>query len=289
MLRRVKTTERSDAAGLDAAGSGPAGPVGHGAGEGNASELRGSRGGGDDRGLNLSVVIPLYNEEDNLEQLHERLHIVLSRLEISYEIIFVDDGSEDRSAEILRKLSSIDSHVRVITFEANAGQSAAFDAGFARARGEIVITLDADLQNDPADIPRVLDAMSRYDVVCGWRVKRNDPWIRRVSSRIANGVRNALSQETIRDTGCSLKGFRREHLAKLKLYDGMHRFLPTLLKMEGCSVIELPVNHFPRFAGKSKYGIRNRVFRSFRDLFAVRWMKARQLRYRIKSEEGGEV
>jgi glycosyltransferase involved in cell wall biosynthesis len=285
-LPRVKTTERSDSAGIQAAGGGPAGSVGHADGGGSASEPRGS--GGEPRGLSLSVVIPVYNEEENLDRLHGQLHAVLSRLGVSYEILFVDDGSEDASAEILHKLSSIDSHVRVITFESNAGQSSAFDAGFARARGDNVVTLDADLQNDPADIPKVLDAMSRCDVVCGWRVKRNDPWIKRLSSRIANGVRNALSQETIRDTGCSLKGFRREHLARLKLYDGMHRFLPTLLKMEGCSVIEIPVNHLPRFAGKSKYGIRNRVFRSFRDLLAVRWMKARRLRYRIKSEEGGE-
>ncbi len=237
--------------------------------------------------LDLSVVIPVYNEAENLGPLHERLHAVLPRQGLAYEILFVDDGSIDRSPEVLRKLVSMDPHVRVITFERNAGQSAAFDAGFRRARGEIVVTLDADLQNDPADIPKILEEMKRFDVVCGWRIKRNDTWLRRVSSTIANGVRNRLSNETIRDTGCSLKGYRRDHLARLKLYDGMHRFLPTLLKMEGCTVTEVPVSHHPRQAGVSKYGIGNRVFRSFRDLFAVRWMKARHLDYRIRSDEGG--
>ncbi len=237
--------------------------------------------------LDLSVVIPVYNEAENLEALHERLHAVLPRLGLSYEILFIDDGSVDPSPEILRKLLSIDPHVRVVTFARNAGQSAAFDAGFRRARGGIVLTLDADLQNDPADIPKILEEMKRFDVVCGWRTKRNDTWVRRVSSKIANGVRNRLSNETIRDTGCSLKGYRREHLARLKLYDGMHRFLPTLLRMEGCTVTEIPVSHHPRRAGVSKYGIGNRVFRSFRDLLAVRWMKARHLDYRIRSDEGG--
>jgi glycosyltransferase involved in cell wall biosynthesis len=237
--------------------------------------------------LDLSVVIPVYNEADNLDALHERLHAVLPRLSLAYEILFVDDGSVDRSPEVLRKLASLDPHVRVIRFERNAGQSAAFDAGFRGARGEIVVTLDADLQNDPADIPKILAEMKRFDVVCGWREKRNDTWVRRVSSRIANSVRNRLSGETIRDTGCSLKGYRREHLARLKLYDGMHRFLPTLLKMEGCTVTEVPVSHHPRRAGVSKYGIGNRVFRSFHDLLAVRWMKTRRLHYRIKSDEGG--
>jgi dolichol-phosphate mannosyltransferase len=238
--------------------------------------------------LRLSVVIPVYNEEGNLEPLHERLRATLSGLGITYELLFIDDGSKDRSPAILRRLAAADDHVRVITFERNAGQTAAFDAGFRKARGELIVTLDADLQNDPADIPKILDAMKDADAVCGWRVKRRDTIVRRMSSRIANAVRNGLSQETIRDTGCSLKGFRREHLARLKLYNGLHRFLPTLLRMEGYSVLEVPVNHLPRHAGDSKYGIGNRVFRSFHDLLAIRWMKSRQLRYRIKSEEGGE-
>jgi glycosyltransferase involved in cell wall biosynthesis len=269
ILPRVKTTDSSDPVAARPAGG---------------SDARRDPSSGD---LDVSVVIPVYNEEANLEPLHERLDAVLPGIGLSYEILFIDDGSADGGPEILRKLVSLDPHVRVLTFERNAGQSAAFEAGFRAARGEVVITLDADLQNDPADIPRVLEQLEAYDVVCGWRAKRNDNWIRRASSKIANGVRNALSNETIRDTGCSLKGYRRAHLSRLKLYDGMHRFLPTLLKMEGCTVTEIPVAHHPRVAGVSKYGIGNRVFRSFRDLLAVRWMKARQLRYRIKSDEGG--
>jgi glycosyltransferase involved in cell wall biosynthesis len=272
----VQTTGRNDA--VD--------PVKGGEG---VSDKHGSQGAGRPRSLGLSVVIPVFNEEGNLEPLHERLHAVLSGLGLSYEILFIDDGSGDRSPEVLGKLASLDRHVRVITFAANAGQTAAFDAGFRKARGEIVVTLDADLQNDPADIPRVIDAMAQADAVCGWRVKRQDSVVRRLSSKIANAVRNSLSDETIRDTGCSLKGFRRAHLARLKLYNGLHRFLPTLLKMEGFTVAEIPVSHMPRFKGESKYGISNRVFRSFRDLLAIRWMKSRQLRYRIKSEEGGDL
>ncbi len=233
------------------------------------------------------MVIPVYNEEGNLEPLHERLLAALADIGFSYEILFIDDGSSDRSPEILHALALSDPRVRIVTFERNAGQTAAFDAGFRKARGEFVVTLDADLQNDPADIPKILDAMKDADAVCGWRVKRMDSAVRRFSSKIANGVRNALSQETIRDTGCSLKGFRRAHLDRLKLYNGLHRFLPTLLKMEGFTVMEVPVNHLPRHAGSSKYGIGNRVFRSFHDLLAIRWMKSRLLRYRIKSEEGG--
>lgn len=289
IFRRVETTERSDSVGLSLAREKVSSPGGRRAAGDIESRSTAPASNVEQRHLDLTVVIPVYNEEDNLEPLHERLHAVLPGLGLSYEILFVDDGSSDRGPEVLLKLVSRDRHVRVITFEQNAGQSAAFHAGFHGARGDRVVTLDADLQNDPSDIPKVLDAMKRYDVVCGWRAKRNDPWLKRISSRIANSVRNALSQETIRDTGCSLKGFRREHLLKIKLFDGMHRFLPTLLKMEGCTVTEIPVNHFPRFSGKSKYGVRNRVFRSFRDLLVVRWMKSRRLDYRVKSDEGGLI
>lgn len=273
-LRCVETTERGGA--VD--------PV---KGDEGVSDRHGSQSVNEPARVGLSVVIPVYNEEGNLEPLHQKLHATLSRLDLSYEILFIDDGSRDRSPEVLGKLVSLDRHVRVITFAENAGQTAAFDAGFRKARGEIIVTLDADLQNDPADIPRVIDAMEGADAVCGWRLKRQDSIVKRLSSKIANAVRNSLSDETVRDTGCSLKGFRREHLARLKLYNGLHRFLPTLLKMEGFTVAEIPVNHMPRFKGESKYGIGNRLFKSFHDLLAIRWMKSRLLRYRIKSEEGG--
>jgi glycosyltransferase involved in cell wall biosynthesis len=196
----------------------------------------------------------------------------------------VDDGSTDGSDAILRGLRDADPHVRVLTFKRNAGQSAAMDAGFKSARGEAVVTLDADLQNDPADIPRLLEGLSGWDAVVGVRHQRQDNLVRRVSSRVANYVRNRLSDETITDTGCSLKAFRGTALQRLVLYDGMHRFLPTLLKMEGFRVSEIPVGHRPRRHGESKYGIGNRLLPSFMDLLAVRWMKRRKLHYEVKDD-----
>ena len=169
-------------------------------------------------------------------------------------------------------------------FKKNAGQTAAMDAGFRHAKGSYVVSMDADLQNDPADIPQLLEKLKTYDMVCGWRQKRNDPWIKRISSKVANAIRNKLSQEEIRDTGCSLKAYRKECLDKIKLFNGMHRFLPTLFKMEGFTVAEVVVNHYPRKFGKSKYGISNRAVRAFIDLLVVRWMKERKLNYEVKND-----
>jgi len=230
----------------------------------------------------ISVVIPVYNEEENLEILMEELTAVLNETHRNYEVILVDDGSSDRSFQIMEKMAGQDSHVTVIRFKRNAGQSAAFDAGFKLAKGEVVVTLDSDLQNDPQDIPLLLEKMGEYDMVCGVRMKRMDSWIRLASSKIANYVRNRLSDEEVTDTGCSLKAYRREFLKRLKLFNGMHRFLPTLMKMEGARVTEVPVHHRPRKFGKSKYNIRNRLLRSFLDLLAVRWMKKRGLQYEIE-------
>ena len=196
----------------------------------------------------------------------------------------MDDGSTDGSDVVLRGLRDADPRVRVLTFARNAGQSAAMDAGFKSARGEVVVTLDADLQNDPGDIPRLLEALPGWDAVVGVRQERKDNLVRRVSSRVANYVRNRLSDETITDTGCSLKAFRGNALRRVVLYDGMHRFLPTLLKMEGFRVREIPVGHRPRRHGESKYGIGNRLLPSFMDLLAVRWMKRRKLRYEVKDD-----
>ncbi len=232
----------------------------------------------------LSVVIPVYNERDNLAPLLEEVQSVMRRLGRPYEVLFVDDGSTDGSDRVLRGLRAARPEVRVVTFERNAGQTAAIDAGFRRARGEVVVTLDADLQNDPADIPRLLAALAGWDAVVGVRASRQDSLVRRVSSRVANYVRNRVSDETITDTGCSLKAFRRPALRRLVLYDGMHRFLPTLLKMEGFRVKELSVGHRPRRHGESKYGIGNRLLPSFMDLLAVRWMKRRKLRYEVKDD-----
>jgi glycosyltransferase involved in cell wall biosynthesis len=229
----------------------------------------------------VSVVIPVFNEEQNLRPLTAELVNVLESLQRSWEIIFVNDGSIDRSNIVLGELGTEFPRVRVITFKRNCGQTAAFDAGFKAARGEIIVTMDADLQNDPLDIPRLLEKIGEYDAVCGWRYRRNDPFIKLVSSRIANYVRNKLSNEEIVDVGCSLKAFKAAYIKKLKLYSGMHRFFPTLIKMEGGRVAEVKVNHRPRRHGFSKYNIRNRMMRSFIDLLAVRWMKKRKLNYEI--------
>jgi glycosyltransferase involved in cell wall biosynthesis len=232
--------------------------------------------------LQISVVIPVYNEEENLEILMEELTAVLNKTHRSYEVILVDDGSSDRSFQIMEKMAGKSSHVTVVRFKRNAGQSAAFDAGFKLAKGDIIVTLDSDLQNDPEDIHLLLEKMRDYDMVCGVRTKRMDSWIRLVSSKIANYIRNKLSDEEVTDTGCSLKAYRREFLRRLKLFNGMHRFLPTLMKMEGARVTEVPVHHRPRKFGESKYNIRNRLLRSFLDLLAVRWMKKRRLQYEVE-------
>jgi len=234
----------------------------------------------------LSLVIPVYDERENLEPLVEELLQVLAAIGRSCEILLVDDGSADGSGEKIAELARTRPGVRGLHFRANRGQSAAFDAGFKAARGEIVVTLDADLQNDPQDIPVLLAALEGgADAAVGYRRLRQDSWLRRVSSRIANAVRNRLSGDDIIDTGCSLKAFRRRSLAGIKLYTGLHRFLPTLLKIEGARVVQVPVRHRERRAGQSKYGVWNRVFRAFADLLVVRWMKKRQLGYEVIRHE----
>jgi len=235
--------------------------------------------------MDLSVVIPVYNEAENVKPLFLELRDVLTQLRTEWEVIVVDDGSIDETFERLRDLQAEEKRIHVIRFRANAGQTAAFDAGFKAARGDAVVTMDGDLQNDPRDIQTLLAALERYDVVCGWRWARRDPWIRKVSARIANAVRNRVSGDTIHDTGCTLKAFRGECLSHLKLYRGMHRFFPTLLKLKGYRVTEVRVSHRPRLHGQSKYGIRNRLFIGLADLWAVRWMKKRQLRYEIERSE----
>jgi len=234
--------------------------------------------------MEITLVVPAYNEEECIEDCVREADNVLAGLGRSYEILIVDDGSTDATYETLAALKKGYPALHVIRFLENQGQTAAMAAGFDHARGEIVFTIDADLQNDPADIPRLLEMIGEWDVVCGWREKRRDNWLRRISSRIANGIRNRLSHETIRDTGCTLKAFRREYLRRIKLFEGMHRFLPTLLRIEGARVTEIPVNHRPRFKGQTKYGVWNRVFKSLRDLFAVRWMQARHIHYEIRDE-----
>ena len=235
----------------------------------------------------LSVVVPVYNEEENLVPFTKELLGVLESVKRSYEILFIDDGSTDASPQRMDELEKKFQGIRIIRFKKNCGQTSAFDAGFKAALGDIIITLDADLQNDPQDIPAMLPFIGEYDLVCGWRHKRNDTFVRRASSRIANAVRNRLSGESIQDVGCSLKAFRSEYAKKLKLFTGMHRFFPTLVKMAGGRVKEVKVNHRPQKFGTSKYTVLNRVFRSFMDLLAVCWMKKRFLRYEIESSCSG--
>ncbi len=238
----------------------------------------------------LSIVVPVYNEEESLPLLWPEIREVLDPTGLRYEVIFVDDGSQDRSAEIVREFRDRDPRVRLIRLKANAGETAATDAGFRSVRGRYVVVMDADLQNDPHDIPAMLAKLEQWDAVTGWRVNRaaGDSWIRRLSSQIANRVRNALSEEAIQDSGCTFRAFRRECLRDLVLYRGFHRFVPTLLKIRGFRVLEVPVNHRPRRFGKSKYGIGNRALRAFVDLLVVRWMKDRQLSYEIAEDLGGE-
>ncbi len=230
----------------------------------------------------LSVIIPVFNEEENLKPLFTELVDVLNSLNKTCEVIFIDDGSKDGSLAVLKDLQKTCSGIRIIKFKKNCGQTSAFDAGIKAAQGEVIVTMDADLQNDPRDIPKLLEKIGDFDAVCGWRQKRNDSFIRRISSRIANAVRNKLSGESIKDVGCSLKAFRSVYAKKMKLYTGLHRFFPTLIKMEGGRVTEVAVNHRPRKYGAPKYNIRNRMVRSFIDLLAVCWMKKRILTYEIE-------
>ena len=236
----------------------------------------------------LSICVPVYNEEENLPLLHEAIVKVLDAHNIDGEILLVDDGSKDGSWKAIEALVANDSRVRGLKFACNCGETAASDAGLRNARGKYVMTMDADLQNDPEDIPKFLEALSTgVDCVCGTRVttrSKGDNFLRVASSRIANWVRNKLSQENISDAGCTYRAFRRECVSKIKLYRGLHRFIPTLLKMEGFSVVEIPVSNNPRMHGQSKYGVWNRLFKSFRDLLAIRWMKSRLLGYQIATE-----
>lgn len=239
--------------------------------------------------LDLSLVIPVFNEEANLPLLWPEIRQVLDPTGLRYEIVFVDDGSRDRSAEVIRGFRERDPRVRLVRLKVNSGETAATDAGFKAARGRWVVTMDADLQNDPHDVPTLLSHLDRWDAVTGWRPRREDPWIRKASSRLANWIRNRISGDSIQDSGCTFRAFRRECLRGLALYRGFHRFIPTLLRLKGFRVLEVPVNHRPRRFGESKYGIANRAFSAFRDLLVVRWMADRQLHYQVIEDLGGEA
>ena len=218
----------------------------------------------------VSIVIPIYNEEENVAILHDSISQVMKTLDKSYEIIFVDDGSTDNTVSILRTIQGKDFHTRIIKFRENFGQSAAMAAGFDAARGETVVAMDGDLQNDPKDIPRLLDKLAEgYDVVSGWRKNRKDKLIiRKIPSKIANKIICSVTKVKLHDTGCSLKAFRKEIIKRISLYGELHRFIPALAKLEGAKITEIVVNHHPRKYGESKYNI-TRTFRVIMDLSSL--------------------
>jgi len=229
----------------------------------------------------LSLIIPCYNEQENVPTLLERVESALSKIGRPFEVIAIDDGSTDSTPALLAEGMGKFPWLRVMRMARNGGQSAAFEAGFAAARGEFLATIDADLQNDPEEIPRLLGLLEaeKVDMVTGWRKDRQDTPFRRWQSRQANRIRNWITQETVQDSASSLKIYRAAAIKGIKLFRGAHRYLPTLVKMRGGTVLETPVKHSPRFAGTAKYGFRNRAFVGVADLFGVRWMKKRYLKY----------
>ncbi len=234
----------------------------------------------------ISVVVPAYNEVESLPPLFSELRVALEASARTWELIVVDDGSTDGTAAALEAESARDPRVVPLLLERNAGQSAALAAGLSRVRGAIVVTLDADLQNDPADLPELLAALEHADVVSGVRAQRNDDWVRRVSSKIANGVRRAVLGDPVTDIGCSFKAYRREVLEGLPMFVGVHRFLPALCVFRGARFAEVPLNHRARAHGVSKYGVGNRLWRGLADLNGVLWLRSRLVAYRIRDRRG---
>ncbi|MDQ2823981.1 MAG: glycosyltransferase family 2 protein [Verrucomicrobiota bacterium] len=227
----------------------------------------------------VSVVVPVFNEEENMSILQSELRAALAGLD--HEIIFVDDGSKDGTAGKIENAPQ----VHLLRFEKNTGQSAAMYAGLNAARGATVVLIDGDLQNDPADIPKLLAEISRgADLVCGYRAQRKDTLVKRITSRVANFVRSRFTKDGVRDTGCTLKAMRRECVSALVPFKGMHRFIPALVKGAGYRLVEVPVNHRPRRFGQSKYGLGNRALRATIDMFGVRWLLSRQLNYKLREE-----
>lgn len=229
-------------------------------------------------------MVPVHDEEENLPLLHEEIENAMEGLGWTWEVLYVDDGSRDRSGAVLRELAERCGHVRVLRFDVNRGQSAALVAGFRRVRGTFVVTLDADLQNDPADIPLLFEALGDHAGVSGVRVNRRDTFARRVASRIANAVRSRIVGDGIRDVGCSLKLYRAEYLRDLPAFDGLHRFLPAFVQVQGGTFAEVPVHHRPRIHGRSKYGIAGRFRRGVADLVGVRWLQLRWVELRSAEE-----
>ena len=235
----------------------------------------------------VSIILPVFNEQPNLAPVLEELLEALAGVE--HEIVAVDDGSTDGSGAELHRLAGTHAGLRVLRLAARSGQSAALAAGFASARGDVVVTLDADGQSDPAEISMLLDVLARdrsLAAVVGYRVRRADSAWKRVQSRVANRIRNWITRDGMRDTGCPLKAVRRSVLVELPRFDGMHRFLPALVQTGGGIVREVPVSHRPRLAGRSKYGMWDRALRGLVDAVGVRWYRRRALRYAIREDIG---
>jgi glycosyltransferase involved in cell wall biosynthesis len=229
----------------------------------------------------LSLVIPCYNEEENVPVLLERVATALAPLGKPFEVLLIDDGSTDNTPKLLADGMTRYPWLRVLRMAKNGGQSAAFEAGFDAARGELIATIDADLQNDPEEIPRLVKLLDEQnvDMITGWRKDRQDTNFRRWQSRQANRIRNWVTQETVNDSASSLKLYKAHAVKGMKLFRGAHRYFPTLVKMRGYTVYETPVKHSPRYAGTAKYGFGNRAWVGIYDLIGVRWMKKRYLRY----------
>jgi glycosyltransferase involved in cell wall biosynthesis len=225
----------------------------------------------------VSIVIPVYDEEACLPSLVEEIGTALAERRETFEVIFVDDCSRDGTLDVLRDLALCDGRIRVLRLASHGGQSAALAAGLSAVRGSIIVTMDGDRQNDPADLPTLLDALDDADMVSGFRAIRRDSAVRRLSSRVANAVRRRVLGDSIRDIGCSLKAYRAEVIRDVPRFDGMHRFLPALVELGGARVVEVPVHHRPRERGVSKYGIHNRLWRGLVDLWALRWMTRRRM------------
>ena len=236
--------------------------------------------------ITLSLVIPIKDEEENILALAGEVNTALEDAGWNWECLWIDDGSTDKSLEILISLANKNSHHRFISFAENAGQSAAFHAGFHNAAGRIIATIDGDRQNDPADIVRVTEKILNedWDMVNGYRAERQDNWIRKIVSKIGNGVRNAVTGKTVRDVGCSTRAFKRECVQELPRFKGMHRFLPTFVSMLGYRITEIPVNHRQRLEGKSKYTTWNRMWVGIADVLGVLWLRKRAFNYRIKKQ-----
>jgi len=223
--------------------------------------------------MKVSVVIPIYNEEQNIEILYEKLKDALNNQPFSYELLFVDDGSNDNSLNILKDIQKSDKNVIVISFRKNFGQTAAFSAGFDYASGDVVVTIDGDLQNDPMDIPKLVAMMDEYDIVSGWRKDRKDPFLsRRLPSQIANKLISLVTGVKLHDYGCSLKAYRKDVVSNIHLYGEMHRFIPAVASQYGVKIAEVVTTHHPRLYGKSKYGI-SRTFKVLLDLIMIKFFQ----------------